>query len=89
VPVVRQQYPGSKKKMIFLPALPDPRARSSSSCSDSLPRCGNSRQVMKKNLSDTTKRRKRDMTPHYTPPAARHAEGPQSPQPQGLCATRC
>ena len=34
---------------------------------------------MKKNLLDTTNRRKRHMTPHYTPPSARHTEEPQSP----------
>jgi len=35
--------------------------------------------VTKKNRSDTTKRRRRDMTPHYTPHSARDMEEPQSP----------
>jgi len=35
--------------------------------SSSLPRWGSNRQLMKKNLSDTTRRRKRDMEENYTP----------------------
>ena len=42
----------------------------------SLPRCGSSRQVMKKNRLDTTKRRRRDMTSHYKPNSAGHREEP-------------
>jgi hypothetical protein len=44
-----------------------------------IPRCGNSRLVMKRNRSDTTKRRRRDMSAYYTPNSPRHRQEPQSP----------
>jgi hypothetical protein len=47
------------------------RAKRSNWGSASLPRCGSNRQVTKENWSDNTKRRKRDMTPHYTPDCTR------------------
>ena len=48
---------------------------SSTSRSDCLGRCNNSRQVMK-NRSHTSKRRRRDMPPNYKPYSARHTEEP-------------
>ena len=68
---IHQGRVGSAESLVLGLCGSSPNSRA-----DSLPRCGDSLPVVKMERSDATKRCRRDMTPHYTPPSTRHTEEP-------------
>ena len=63
MPVVGQEYPGTQQEAVFLAASWITPPKQANSEAVRIPRQGKTRQVIKNQLSDTTKRRSRDMAP--------------------------
>ena len=70
-PLIRQQDPGREEKVVFLWPLAYHAGQALEFRPPRLPRWGSSRQVMKKNRSDNTRRRKRDMKENHAPDSMR------------------
>jgi hypothetical protein len=71
VPVIRQEDPGGKQKVMFFSSFPYHAGQALEFGFLEPPPVGSSRQVMKKNRSDNTRRCKRDMKQSCTPVSIR------------------